>query len=80
MWLNYSTVNTGELQPKLDQILRESRGDDLRVAISLLSSVRDQILRHAVEEEARLIRVAMRQAIPIREAGGDDLRLSRTPT
>ncbi len=51
-----------ELEPKLDRVLRESKSGDLKAAISLLNSMRDQMLRHAVEEEARLMRVIMLEA------------------
>lgn len=51
-----------ELHAKLERILEESETGDLRVAISLLNLIRPEILRHAVEEEARLMRVIMQKS------------------
>ncbi len=45
-----------EIEPKLAKIYEESKNGDLKVAESLLSSIREVMLRHAVEEEARLMR------------------------
>jgi len=46
-----------ELDPKLDHILELSESGNLRVAESTLISISQEILRHAVEEEARIIQV-----------------------
>lgn len=46
-----------EFRPKLDHVLELSEGGNLRVAESILQSISQEILRHAVEEEARIIQV-----------------------
>lgn len=46
-----------ELIPKLDRVLELSESGNLRVAESTLLSISQEILRHAVEEEARIIQV-----------------------
>ena len=46
-----------ELDPKLDHVLELSESGSLRVAESVLLSISQEILRHAVEEEARIIQV-----------------------
>jgi uncharacterized protein (UPF0335 family) len=48
-----------EIEPKLAKIYEESKNGDVKVAESLLNSIRDVMLRHAVEEEARLMRAIM---------------------
>jgi len=50
-----------EIDRKLERISEISSKEDgnLKVAISLLNAVSTEILRHAVEEEARLARVIM---------------------
>ena len=50
-----------EIDRKLKRIseISSNRDRNLRVAISLLNSVSTEILRHAIEEEARLARVIM---------------------
>ena len=50
-----------EIDQKLERISEISSKEDgnLKVAISLLNAVSTEILRHAVEEEARLARVIM---------------------
>jgi len=50
-----------ELHSKLERIVEEVKKDNLEVAISLLNLVKPQILRHAVEEEARLARSIMQE-------------------
>jgi len=46
-----------ELDPKLDHILELSESGNLQVAESILLSISQVILRHSVEEEARIIQV-----------------------
>ena len=48
-----------EIHRKLDRISKilNRKNGDLKLAVSLLKSVRPEVLRHAVEEEARLARV-----------------------
>ena len=46
-----------ELDLKLDHVLELSESGNLRVAESTLLSISQEILRHAVEEEARIIQV-----------------------
>jgi len=46
-----------ELDSKLAHVLELSESGNLRVAESTLLSISQEILRHAVEEEARIIRV-----------------------
>lgn len=50
-----------ETDKKLERIgsICDKKEGNLKVAISLLNALRSQILRHAVEEEARLARVIM---------------------
>jgi hypothetical protein len=46
-----------ELDSKLDHVLELSESGNLRVAESTLLSISQEILRHSVEEEARIIQV-----------------------
>lgn len=48
-----------ELAPKFDQIHQASMSGDLNEAVRLLKEISPKVLRHAVEEEARLMRVIM---------------------
>lgn len=48
-----------ELEPKLSQIQEAVKSGKPKVAISLLNAIAPQLLRHAVEEEARLMKVIM---------------------
>jgi len=48
-----------ELAPKLDEIAKASE-DNPKDAVRLLLNIRTNILRHAVEEEARIMRVIMK--------------------
>lgn len=48
-----------EIEQKLSKIEEASKSGDVKVAIGLLNDISTQILRHAVEEEARLMRVIM---------------------
>ena len=50
-----------ELSPRLDEIEIATRDDPVK-GVQLLESVRSKILRHAVEEEARIMRVIMKDA------------------
>jgi hypothetical protein len=51
----------GEIDRKLRRISKISKSEDgnLKVAVSLLNSIKTEILRHAIEEEARIARVIM---------------------
>ena len=53
-----------EIDRKLRRILEVSqrRNADLKVAVSMLNAMRPLVLRHAVEEEARLAKVIMSSA------------------
>jgi hypothetical protein len=48
-----------KLEPKLKQIELLSKSGDLGAAMNQLNSIKLTLLRHAVEEEARLMRVIM---------------------
>jgi septal ring factor EnvC (AmiA/AmiB activator) len=50
-----------EIDRKLERVLRIARTENgnLRVAVSLLNAIKTEMIRHAVEEEARLARVIM---------------------
>ena len=48
-----------ELEPKLKRVEQLSKNGDLGAAISQLNAIKLTLLRHAVEEEARLMRVIM---------------------
>jgi hemerythrin superfamily protein len=48
-----------KLKPKLKQIEQLSKSGDLGAAIIQLKAIKSTVLRHAVEEEARLMRVIM---------------------
>ena len=48
-----------ELEPRLAKVQEEAKDGELRVAVSFLDSISPLLLRHAVEEEARLMRVIM---------------------
>ena len=50
-----------ELSPKLDEIEKATKSDPVK-GVKLLESTRTKILRHAVEEEARIMRVIMKDA------------------
>ena len=51
-----------EIGSKLSRIVEESEKGNLAVAISLLDLIKPEILRHAVEEEARLARFISTQS------------------
>lgn len=51
-----------ELSSELDHVIRVAGSGDLKVAESILLSLSQQFLRHAVEEEARIIRVIAEKA------------------
>jgi hypothetical protein len=51
-----------ELHVKLERIVSEIKIGNLPVAISLLNLDKAEILRHAVEEEARLVRSIMEES------------------
>jgi hemerythrin-like domain-containing protein len=48
-----------KLEPKLNQIEQQSKSGDLGAAVRQLDTIKLTLLRHAVEEEARLMRVIM---------------------
>jgi hemerythrin-like domain-containing protein len=50
-----------ELSPKLDEIEKATKNDPVN-GVKLLESVRAKILHHAVEEEARIMRIIMKDA------------------
>ncbi|MDA4112006.1 MAG: hemerythrin domain-containing protein [Thaumarchaeota archaeon] len=58
-----------ELRNKLLYIQEEAQNRDPKVAKSILESIKFEILRHAVEEEARLLRV-------IESEGGEKSRIA----
>lgn len=52
-------VEHRKFEPILLQVGQQCRKGDLKVAVDELNEVKPQVLRHAVEEEARLMRVIM---------------------
>ena len=51
-----------DVEPKLERVLELAAEGNIRVAQSILLAVRTEILRHAVEEEAVLVREIMAKA------------------
>ena len=51
-----------DVEPKLERVLELAAEGNIKVAQSILLSVRTEILRHAVEEEAVLVREIMAKA------------------
>jgi hemerythrin len=51
-----------EFRKKLKRIVDETDRGEIKVAISLLNLIKPLILRHAVEEEARLMRTIMHES------------------
>ncbi|MDG6995429.1 MAG: hemerythrin domain-containing protein [Nitrososphaerota archaeon] len=51
-----------EIGSKLSRVIAESDQGKLEVAISLLNMLKPEILRHAVEEEARIARVIVAES------------------
>ena len=51
-----------EIGSKLSRVIAESDQGKLEVAISLLEMLKPEILRHAVEEEARIARVIVAES------------------
>jgi len=66
-----------ELAPKLDRVVELADEGNLKVAESILNSISQQILRHAVEEEARIIQVIADNAIPELERNAEVMRHHR---
>src|SRR5487761_699634 len=66
-----------ELNPKLEHIVELAQSGNLKVAESMLESIREQILRHAVEEEARIIKVIADKAEPELETSAEIMRHHR---
>jgi iron-sulfur cluster repair protein YtfE (RIC family) len=60
-----------ELAPKLDEIAKASE-DNPEDAVRLLVNVRSNILRHAVEEEARIMRIIMKDE---KSESGESVRI-----
>ncbi|MGI0090296.1 MAG: hemerythrin domain-containing protein [Nitrososphaerales archaeon] len=60
-----------ELAPKLDEIRNATERDPL-TGISLLKGMRKTILRHAIEEESRVMRVIMKDA---KEESAESVRI-----
>ena len=65
-----------EIDRKLRRISKiiEDKNGNLKVAISLLETVKTEILRHAVEEEARLARVIMESG-ETQKRSGESVRI-----
>lgn len=63
-----------ELEPKLKQVEQLSKNGDLGAAISQLNAIKLTLLRHAVEEEARLMRVIMWE---FKDDSGDSIIILR---
>jgi hemerythrin len=61
-----------ELRSKLERIIEEAKTGNPAVAISLLNLVKPLILRHAVEEEARLARSIMQEC---RDESGQSIEI-----
>jgi hypothetical protein len=66
-----------ELAPKLDHAVELADERNLKVAESILNSMSQQILRHAVEEEARIIQVIADNAKPELERNAEVMRHHR---
>jgi hypothetical protein len=66
-----------ELGPKLDHIVELADAGNLKVAESALQSLSQQILRHAVEEEARIIQVIADKAKPELDRNAEVMRHHR---
>jgi hypothetical protein len=66
-----------ELAPKLDHVIELADSGNLQVAESILQSLTQQILRHAVEEEARIIEVIADRAKPELERNAEVMRHHR---
>jgi iron-sulfur cluster repair protein YtfE (RIC family) len=66
-----------ELSPKLDRAVELVDSGNLKVAASILQSISQQILRHAVEEEARIIQVIAENAKPELERNAEVMRYHR---
>jgi hemerythrin-like domain-containing protein len=60
-----------ELTPKLEEIAAASEADP-EDAVRLLLNIRTNILRHAIEEEARIMRVIMKDEKP---ESGESVRI-----
>jgi iron-sulfur cluster repair protein YtfE (RIC family) len=66
-----------ELAPKLDRAVELADSGNLKVAESVLESISEQILRHAVEEEARIIQIIADNAKPELEESAEIMRYHR---
>ena len=66
-----------EIHLKIERIVAEASKGNLPVAISLLNLIKPQILRHAVEEEARIVRVIADKAKPELERNANVMRHHR---
>lgn len=66
-----------ELAPKLARVVELADSGNLQVARSMLLSLSQQILRHAVEEEARIIQVIADNAKPELERNAEVMRHHR---
>jgi hypothetical protein len=66
-----------ELAPKLDHVVELADAGDLKVSESILNSLSQQILRHAIEEEARIIQVIADNAKPELERNAEVMRHHR---
>jgi hypothetical protein len=63
-----------KLEPRLNQIEQLSKSGDLGAAISQLKAIKPTVLRHAVEEEARLMRIIMWE---FKDDSGDSIIILR---
>ena len=70
------TEEHGEINRKLERIseISAKNDGDLKLAVSLLNAVSTEILRHAVEEEARLARVIMESDVT-RESSDESVKI-----
>jgi 5-methylcytosine-specific restriction endonuclease McrBC GTP-binding regulatory subunit McrB len=66
-----------EMYPKLDHVIELADSGDLKVAESILDSLSQQILRHSVEEEARIMQVIADKAQPEVEKNAEIMRHHR---
>jgi hypothetical protein len=66
-----------EFAPKLNRVVELANSGDLKVAESILNSLSQQILRHAVEEEARIIQVIADNTKPELERNAEVMRHHR---
>lgn len=66
-----------ELESKLDRATQLAKANNLKEAETVLNPLSSQILKHAVEEEARIIRVIADNAKPELERNAEVMRYHR---